>query len=290
MKSNTVMKKILVGVDFSRTSILAFRYALNIARYTQSEILVINVQKQLDYDIPIGSDEKKAPREVEEQCKSLIEEYRPQVNFEIDYVVREGSVQKEISNQAKYSNAWLIVVGAHGLSGFQESWMGTDSYRIVSTAEKPVITVRKDFNIERKLSNIVLPIDSTMETVQKIGLTIEIAIAFQATIHVVSLYSTMVAESRERVDQYASEAIQQVNKAGLDLITVTLKADNITDATIEYATGIDADLISIMTEQEFAPRNIWLGPYAQQMVNHSPVPVLSIPSKKLVRGPIEVEG
>jgi hypothetical protein len=36
-----------------------------------------------------------------------------------------------------------------------------------------------------------------------------------------------------------------------------------------------ADLISIMTEQE-TPANILLGPHAQQMVNQSPVPILSI--------------
>jgi hypothetical protein len=35
-------------------------------------------------------------------------------------------------------------------------------------------------------------------------------------------------------------------------------------------------MISIMTEQEKSTSNLWLGPYAQQMVHHSPIPVLSI--------------
>ncbi len=37
-----------------------------------------------------------------------------------------------------------------------------------------------------------------------------------------------------------------------------------------------------MTEQETTTANIFLGPYAQQMVNHSPVPVLSMRAKELV--------
>jgi hypothetical protein len=34
-----------------------------------------------------------------------------------------------------------------------------------------------------------------------------------------------------------------------------------------------------MTEQETKTSNIFLGPYAHQMVNHSPFPVLSIHAK-----------
>jgi len=36
----------------------------------------------------------------------------------------------------------------------------------------------------------------------------------------------------------------------------------------------EANLISIMTEQETTTTNLFLGPYASQMVNHSPIPVL----------------
>jgi len=60
-----------------------------------------------------------------------------------------------------------------------------------------------------------------------------------------------------------------------------IEADNITEATIEYAKKIDANLISIMTEQETKTSNLWLGPYASQMVNHSPIPVLSIHPEKI---------
>ena len=53
-------------------------------------------------------------------------------------------------------------------------------------------------------------------------------------------------------------------------------ADNTTNSTIEYSQKVNADLIAIMTEQEKTAANFWLGPYAQQMVNNSPIPVLSI--------------
>ena len=60
-------------------------------------------------------------------------------------------------------------------------------------------------------------------------------------------------------------------------------ADNITNTTVEFAQKIDANLISIMTEQEKTTANLWLGPYAQQMVNHSSIPVLSFHHKEYIR-------
>ncbi len=59
-----------------------------------------------------------------------------------------------------------------------------------------------------------------------------------------------------------------------------LEADNITDETLKYAESIKANLIAIMTEQEISITNLLLGPYALQMVNHSPIPVLSIHPEK----------
>jgi nucleotide-binding universal stress UspA family protein len=50
---------------------------------------------------------------------------------------------------------------------------------------------------------------------------------------------------------------------------------------IDYAKSIDADLISIMTEQDNNLSTGIIGPNAQQIVNHSPIPVLSFHSSNV---------
>ncbi len=55
---------------------------------------------------------------------------------------------------------------------------------------------------------------------------------------------------------------------------------NITNVTIAYAEKINADLIVIMTEQEPQIGSFFLGKFAQQMVNNSPVPVLVVPTRE----------
>ena len=277
------MKKIVAGIDFSKTSMVALEYSLEIARETESDLLLVNVLKHLDYQVPLGADEVRGPRDVVQQFNRLIEEVRERIPGNIEFHIGEGAIAAEISNHAKYSNAWLIIIGAHGLSGFEEFWMGSNSYRIVATAQCPVITVRKDFDSRRGIRRIILPIDSTLETTQKVPFTLDLAKKFSAQVHVLSLYSGSTIEVRELVDGNIHDAMRQVELAGLEMVVESMQAENIANAVIDYARKVDADLISIMTEQEFASRNIFLGPYAQQMVNRSPVPVLSIRSKILSR-------
>ncbi|MEE4178291.1 MAG: universal stress protein [Bacteroides sp.] len=277
------MKNIVVGIDFSKTSILAFGYALNVARKTNSDLILINVQKHLDYEVPLAAGEKPTPESIHQQFETLVAKRRQDFPGRIEYTVREGKVHQEISNQAKYSDAWLVVMGAHGLSGFEEYWVGTDSYRVVATCMIPVITVRKGYDIHRNLQRVVIPIDSTPETVQKLPLTLDLAKQYGARIHLLSLYSSGTPSTREKVDSNTHAALRLVEMAGLDMVLNDAQAENLTTAAIEYARKVDADLISIMTEQEFAPHNIFLGPFAQQMVNRSPIPVLSLHAKPLVR-------
>jgi nucleotide-binding universal stress UspA family protein len=68
-------------------------------------------------------------------------------------------------------------------------------------------------------------------------------------------------------------------------------ATNITEATIKYALEVNADLISIMTEQDESLTSLVLGSYAQQMLNKSPIPVLSITPKEIfIMGSFSTQG
>jgi nucleotide-binding universal stress UspA family protein len=277
------MKRIVTGIDFSNTSVLAFRYAAQLAEKTDSGLLLVNVQKHLDYEVPQKAEVPKGPEPVMEQFEDLVARHRGDFRGPVEFTVKQGKVHEEIANLARYADAWLVVVGAHGLSGFEEFWMGSRGYRVVSTCLTPVITVRQGFPVERPVKTVVIPIDNTLETGQKVPFTLDLARHFDAGVHVLSLFSDDIHAVKEKVKNSAREAHRLVREAGLRLVTHEEVCENITTATIEYARRVDADLISIMTEQEYAARNVYLGPYAQQMVNHAPIPVLSMHGKALVR-------
>lgn len=284
------MKKVIVvGVDFSEGSMQALEYAIMISNKFNANILMVWVGKgKLSSSIylPQTSD----PRlEVKMRFEEINEKYREKMKAgKLMYKLRNGKVYKEIVNQAKYHDAFLVVVGTHGASGFEKFWIGSNANKIVTYSPCPVITVGKKEESESKMKKIIVPIDSTRQTRQKLPIACLFAKQFGAEIHVVSLYSSKVQSIRNVVDRYTEQVEKILDEMELKYITVAVEAENITNSSIEYAQKVDGDLIVIMTEQETTTANILLGPYAQQMVNHSQVPVLSIHTRYFYDSQIDI--
>jgi len=278
------MKKILVAIDFLDCSINALAHAVAIAAKAKADIEMVWVNMPDHSKDIFKCDPERLLIEVEKRFKELIEDFSPEMEGgEMTYQIRDGKVYKEIVAAANEVNADMIVAGTHGSSGFEEFWIGSNANKIVSATDKPIITIRGGIDIKRPLGRIVLPIDSTIETRQKLPFTTELAKIHDAVIHVLSIYTTKVEAVRYRVDTYSDQVIEYLEEEGVKYVREAVEADNLTNSTIGYAERIDANLISIMTEQERTTANLWLGPFAQQMVNHSPFPVLSIHPKELIR-------
>jgi nucleotide-binding universal stress UspA family protein len=275
-------KKILVGIDFSECSVNALEHAITIAQKASCGITMVWVN-HLDYSKEIFSVEpENLLDEVKRKFDALIKKYKSKLGREeLNYVIRKGKVYKEICAAADEIDAFLIVIGTHGSSGFEEFWIGSNANRVVSSSSKPIITIREGVKASRSLKKIVMPFDSTKVTRQKLPMTALLAKLFNSEIHVLGVYATSFDDLRYRIQTYVDQAKDYLTENKILYKVEFIEADNITEATIEYAKKIDANLISIMTEQETKTSNLWLGPYASQMVNHSPIPVLSIHPEKI---------
>ena len=273
------MNDIIVAIDFSKGSLHALDYAIDFANHVQSNVMMVWVDGQANQDIAFSGAQ---PNELRDEARSNMEEILNSKkgslkNGKLAYKLRKGKVYQEMASQAKASNASLIIAGTHGVTGYEEFWIGSNAYRIVSYAPCPVITVRYDFNMPGEgVKSIVLPIDGTLDTRQKVPFTIKMAKAFGADIHILALYSTSIKTIQRKVDNSARLVQKMISDEGINHYLEKGQSENITNTAINYAIKVNADLIAIMTEQETNASNILLGPFAQQMVNHSPVPVLSI--------------
>ena len=278
-------KTILVGIDFSDCSVNVLEHAVSLADKAQANIKLIWVNKPDNtrnlYDI--ASDEVLL--EAEKRLEGLASKYQPRLkNGKIDFITRKGKVYKELVAAAEDFDVFLIMIGTHGSSGFEEFWIGSNANRIVSATERPVITIRGGVDINRTIERIVMPIDSTLESRQKVPITALLAKYFDAEVHVLATHITTVKDVRERIMDYVKQVEHYLKENQIRYLVKEIDAGNISDSVIDYATTINANLISIMDEQEKAASNIWLGPYAQQMVNHSPIPVLVVHAKDYIAG------
>lgn len=276
------MKQILVAIDFSKTSLNALQFGILLANRSKANVQMVWVDNTTSEEVVYEDVTVEDRTEKIEMLKDIQEKYKTAlIGGKLDYKIRKGKVYIEVAHQAKHIDADIVISGTHGVSGFEEFWIGSNAYRIVTHAPCPVVTIRQGFEV-KNLDRMVLPIDSTQETRQKIPVAAEIAKLFHSELHILSLYSTPLKSVQKRVDNYALQVQQYLEENGIKYVTAVRESDNITRSTLDYSENIEASLIVIMTEQETTTANLFLGPYAQQMINHSTIPVLSIRSKELV--------
>lgn len=274
-------KVILVGIDFSDCSINALEHAITIARKAKSSIAMVWVN-HLDYSKEIFSVE---PQNIEEEVKArfdtIIKKYQYHIpDGKIEYYIKKGKVYKELRLIANEIDAFLVVIGTHGSSGFEEFWIGSNANRIVSGCTQPVITIRGGTDISGDLKKIVMPLDSTNVTRQKMPMTALLAKYFNSEVHIIGMLTSSSEDIRFKVRKFVLQAEEYLAENNIKFVSKIVDTHNITEETLNYAKEINANLISIMNEQETTTANLILGPYASQMVNHSTIPVLSICASK----------
>jgi len=272
------MKNILVPIDFSKDSMNAFMHSIIFANTLKANLRMINVRKSKDYDQPfiIKGTDSTYRKTVEDFCKGIVSKYQQIYNAggKLDFVIQSGKIYKAIMDQATKDKTDLIIMGTHGVSGFEELFLGSNAYRVVSKAPCPVLTIRNGFK-RKTIKKIILPIDAHTETRQKIPFTVELAKEFDAEIHVVDVRSTDRTDIKKKLKRYGDQAMQYVKDHGVKGVRSSKRGSNVADITIAYAVHANADIIAIVSNQRGTPLNMHLSTAAQQMVNHSPIPILS---------------
>lgn len=271
------MRHILVPLDFSENSINALEYAISLSNHLNMNIRMVHVLKTpaAIFKTIDPNTTKVDEMSVQDMFEQIIAKYSDQLNNKIDYRIQRGRVFNEIANQAKYGDSSLIVIGSHGNSGFEELWLGSTAYKVINNSSCPVLSIRQSFP-SRNIQKIVLPIDGTPETRQKVPFIAELATRFNAEVHVLDICENNKIDQIEKIEFYKEQVVTYLTNQGINVVNNSARGTNLTDMTIEYAQEVNAEIIAIMTEQNESTKNIWLGPYAQQMVNHSPIPILSM--------------
>ena len=271
------MHPIVVAIDFSNTSVHALEYSILLANRFKYDIVLVWVDKLTPSESLYHDSSADNRTEAKKRFDDLLDSYGQSLEkgLKLEYKMRKGKIYHEVDTLAKTIGASFIVTGAHGISGFEEFWIGSNAFKMVTYASCPVITVRNDFKIGKGIKKIVVPIDGSIETLQKIPVVAKVASHFNSTVYLVATQYTHLKSVQRIALKYVEKAEHYLVQNNVKTITDEIISNDITKTVIAYASKLNADLISIMTEQE-TPVNILLGPHAQQLINQSPIPVLSL--------------
>jgi nucleotide-binding universal stress UspA family protein len=142
-------RRILHASDFSAASNAAFKKAIEMAKASRAELLIVHVINPI---VPVAGEGYVSPKMYEDLAASTRAWARKQLDRLLGKakksgvrgkgVLAEGAAHEQIARIAKTKRADLVVMGTHGRSGFARLFLGSVAGRVVTAAPCPVLTVK----------------------------------------------------------------------------------------------------------------------------------------------------
>lgn len=280
MKSFKI-ETILIPIDFSETSLLAIQHAAFTAQLHKAKLVLIHVMENhwRNFNIVAPNVTVNEPNDITNAIENRLEELAVDIRskYGVDSVciTTKGRIDTEILNISKEHNVDLIFMGTHGASGFVEFFIGSNANKVVSQSECPVISIQEDAK-KTGFKDILLPIDHSEHSRQKVHQAIVLAKHFAAEVHILGLEESSNENEIKKLNMHIHQLEELLKKDGISCSKKVIKTSNQAKTTTKYAKEVGANLIVIMTDQDENISGRLLGTYAQQIVNHSKVPVMSI--------------
>ncbi|MDT8393435.1 MAG: universal stress protein [Bacteroidales bacterium] len=288
-----IYNTILVPFDFSERAQAALEESFNLAKMTGLEITLFHViRDNQGIFSAFGSERSRSmKKEYEDQMRDQLQDYAAEASRKsgnkVGAVISHGKAHDKILKGAHLLHSKFIVQGINSDPvGSKSTYIGDNALRVIKKAECPVITVKNPRRFDGCRS-ILLPLDLSQETRQKVGHAIEMARMFGSTIKVVSVYwSTTDKDILNRLRMQMKQVKDFISKSNVEVTTHIINksgtAKILAPLILDYAKAEkDIDLVMIMTQTEAGLFDLFLGSSAQYFITHSEVPVMSIIPKEL---------
>ncbi len=272
------IKRILVLTDFSESSNHAIEKACRIASLFGADLYLIHVLEGSPYKLvkADGSKEKVVMQKyvmdkLEKLAKTITEKYHITVNT----LLGENKVIEVIDDSVKDNKIDLIVMGTKGAGGIKEVLIGSNSQKVVNGAVCPVITI-KNAPVDFDFSNIVLPLESWNNSLEKLDYVSSFAVNYKSKVHLLGIIESKKKADMRKVLTLLNNAETYLRARNIPYERKIMASDNLAKDTLEYATEIKANLIMVLSERESRMGSVMPNTFSKHIINHSEIPVMSI--------------
>src|SRR5690554_4366475 len=118
MKEKFEVNKILIPIDFSKTSKVALEHAANLCSKFKSELYLLHVFTSSNIDVFPNLNMKRnydnVKNAVAKEMDAIANDFREKYGVKVNSEIRDGSISKEIVRTAEEVKADMIVMGTHG--------------------------------------------------------------------------------------------------------------------------------------------------------------------------------
>jgi nucleotide-binding universal stress UspA family protein len=180
----------IVPHDFTDVGDAALKFAINLGKKVKTEIQLVHVVAEKTKLIAA----KQKLEKIAASCEKTN-------NIEITTKVVLGNIFEDIGKLAKKEGAQLIIMGTHGLTTMQKLF-GSNVIKVVTSSSVPFLIVQKD-TVIKEISNIIVPIDMTRESLQVTNLAGDLSKIFGAKVHVVV--------EKQNDEDFAKKLVSRIN-------------------------------------------------------------------------------
>ncbi len=270
----------LVPVDFHPESESALEYAVKIGRELNATLHLVHILEEEShlYRLVINKDQRDMiHRGASDKLDELAGKTVSPSGLSFTTGVQQGKIYDRIIQAARISKADLIFMGRTDSSDMKKNITGTNTMHIIKEAEVPVITLREKPE-NPGCSHIILPLDLTKQSIVKASNAIAAARMMNARITAVSILpddrKSIEIKFIQRLDEIRNVFGKLDISCGVKLIPHGNKGP--VKSLNDLAGELQADLIMVMTQQEMNITEYFIGSLAQEIINGSEIPVLSI--------------
>ncbi len=281
------MKTILVPTDFSKQANNALDLAVQIARKSNANILVVNIIEGLrdfsfntmgELENDMGEEVfiiKKLIDQVKIRLSQIVKDERYS-DVKIETAVEMGNAFESISKVIADRQADLLVMGTKGTSGLEEVLIGSNTEKVVRYAKCPVITVKEEVSLD-SIKNIVFASnlqDEQTALVKELKVIQEIT---GATLHLVKVNTPNHFSTQRQMMKEFARFIEKhdISNASTSIYNEATEEDGI----LYFAEDLGTCMIAMGTHGRTGILHLLSGSIAEDLVNHAQVPVWTLSQK-----------
>ena len=283
------MKKILVPTDFSSAAETAVEVAANIALKENAQLVLLHVIELPGHDSVNVEGEVLTTQNWEEKIFSmkLIQDSRQKLERIASAVgdrgvstlceLRLGSPFHGIRQIITGEKVDLVVMGTAGHSRFEEMIIGSNTEKVVRHAKCPVLTVHPS-PTKIDFKNIVYATSLAADETPFAQVVINTREMYKGIVHLVRINTPLNFESDIKVKKDMEAFAKRVGLTNYTINTFNHFKEE--EGIMHFANNIGADLIALSTHGRTGFAHVLAGSIAEDLANHSAIPVLTYVTKK----------
>jgi nucleotide-binding universal stress UspA family protein len=280
------MKKILVPTDFSGNAKHALQMAASIAAKTGVPLDILHANTAVAYAPPLPEYAGATQMELDDYYESATNELFALKNeltampgcekLVIESRIEEGFLYSTIRRVADEDGVDLIVMGTKGATGAVEFFVGSNTEKVIRTSNCAVLAVPEKSDNQANFKKVVLP--TTLQPNQAVAFKTLAAWQAKFPFEVEVLYLNNPAGFNSNAEIEAA-AVKFATEAGLKNVTTNISSNTFNEeaSIMSFAKDAKADMIAMATHQRHGVSYLLFGSLTEDTVNHSDIPVLSIP-------------